>query len=234
MPSGYVPGVPKSVRPVEWGTARYETSATSGGASITLSDPGARGFWVVTSATYNNDFVYKVGADQQITNLVEEAIQAHNGSGGWTTQRIDVARRVLGQTWDTTLSMNVGGVTRSSVGGLFQRIDGMRGQPYGGFYAQLGAAPYTVTPPVNRHRYPGGICVFGYSQDVGYVGPTGISAASQNLGWKQVAMVQAPTGYWSMLAYYILSTDRVETAPPVSVSHTQAPDCVILATAYIR
>lgn len=237
MPSGYVPGLPKT-KPEDsgqqWGSVTQEATAGSWNVStLTLSTPADDEFWLCAGSQASNTYHYIVGTSQHTTQTGVGIIHAHNGTNGWTTSRLDILKPRPGATWNTTVNTNFAGTYHSMSCFKFKKVGNFRMTPYLSRYTAHSNASTTQTPNwyTNPGPYPGGIAVAMASHEAGFAsGLSGITTASQDAGW----VGGTYGGALSAIAWYKLSETEIETPPSVTFQTAYTPNCWITATAYIR
>jgi hypothetical protein len=138
-----------------------------------------------------------------------------------------------GVSWPGSFNINMTGNYPSSSARAFTYTEGFQRIVYGGRYGQVtsSSSTGTITPFTNKGPYPGGIAIAGASHEAGYAsGMTGISSASQDAGW----VGGTYGGALSAIAFYILSTDEIETPPACTFTTVYSPNCWNVASMYIR
>lgn len=237
MPSGYVPGLPKPVgggySAPQWGTVE---AVSTGGlwnvASSTLATPADNEFWVCASSQASNTYHYIYGTSQHTTQTGVGCIHAHNGTNGWTSGFIDVLKPRPNATWQTTVNHNKAGSYPSSSCVRFSHTEGFQIQPYQGLYGTQSSnlSTYTFTPRANKGPYPGGVCIAMATHEAGGAGIGGPDAGSLAAGW----VGGTYGGALSSIAYYILSTTGIESAPSITFTSGRTSDCWVSCSVYIR
>jgi hypothetical protein len=239
MANGHVLGLPQRGRAIgagapQWGTVEAVSTAGSWNVStLTLATPADDEFWVCAGSQASSSYHYIVGTSQHTTQTGQNISTQHNGTNGWTSARLDLLKPRPGATWNTTVNTNFAGSYHSMSCVRFRYTEGFQIRPYlqAQVYYTDASSSVELTPRTNEGPYPGGVCVAMASHESGFAsGMTGISAASEAAGW-----VGGPYGgALSVLAYYILSTEEIETAPPVTFETVYAPNCWAAASGYIQ
>lgn len=212
MPEAIARSLPKKTP--AFGTVRLVSSTGSWDAdSVSLAEPPRGCFWVVAWSVDNLSVIYNFGASQDSAHLFTTCLIVHSSSQGTSAMGLLRKKPDVFVSWPSSFSLDtVNAFYRSSSALLFEASPGFLGRSVLAQRTSTGvtSSSFTITPPTNRSKTPGGLAIAFAAFDSGGVG---IDNAVTGSGWES-------PGSWGLInaAYYVLPTDRIVTPPAVSWS----------------